>query len=169
MSFRLWFPQLDVYDAIRRMAALLSSWNSEPPSPERLHILDFYFANPPLLHHTHMPSHIRREFNKIEISRPDRAFLSYPSAPVLFHKMGPVQTQALSTLVGKDLVDRGCFTSGRVVPSNAGFKIFREELGSLVTESERSVLHFLTHDFSMIGAEDVAELRRSTGLRRVSN
>jgi hypothetical protein len=106
MNGRLWYPQLDVYDAIRRIAGLLACWNpAARPSQERLYIADFYLANPPLLHKTHMSRDVRNEFNALGIDRPEKTFVSYPSAPILFQKMGEVQRQAFRTLVGKGLID----------------------------------------------------------------
>lgn len=95
MSFRLWYPQLDVYDGVRRVACLLNHLGKRPVGLERLFILDFFFANPPLLHSTHMPQAVRREFTKVNVPRPDQTFLEYPSAPVLFQKMEPIRRQAL--------------------------------------------------------------------------
>ena len=60
MRVRLWYPQLDVYDAIRRIVCLLNTWDMEhPPTPERMFIVDFYLANPPLLHKTNMSADTR--------------------------------------------------------------------------------------------------------------
>jgi hypothetical protein len=71
MTGRLWYPQLDIYDSIRRMAGLLSLWPSKSlPSVERLYIADFYLANPPLLHKTHMPNDVRKKFTSLNILKP---------------------------------------------------------------------------------------------------
>lgn len=95
MKVRLWYPQLDVYDAIRRIGGLLACWDaSAPPSPERLYISDFYLANPALLHKTHMDQNVRHNFNALGVSRPEKTFVSFPSPPVLFQKMDEVQRQA---------------------------------------------------------------------------
>jgi hypothetical protein len=102
MSGRLWYPQLDIYDAVRRMAGLLLFWNPAAlPSQERLYIADFYFANPPLLHKTHMTSDVRKDFNSLGIPRPEKSFVNYPTAPLLFQKMEEVQKQGFRTLTGK--------------------------------------------------------------------
>src|SRR5262249_5547193 len=76
MTGRLWYPQLDVYDAIRRIAGLLALWDAaSPPSQERLYIADFYLANPPLLHKTHMSRLVRDRFQALGIIRPDKSFV----------------------------------------------------------------------------------------------
>ncbi|MCP5411437.1 MAG: hypothetical protein H6924_04785 [Alphaproteobacteria bacterium] len=168
MSVRLWYPQLDVYDAVRRMAALLVAWKGRPPSKERLYIVDFFFANPPLLHRTHMPEDVRKVFNSLKVERPDKTFLSYPSGPILFQKMAEVQRQALQTLIGKGLIDLESLASGEVIPSGPGRVLFSERMIRLVSESERQLLNFLASKFASIGEEDVIALRRSTGLRRLS-
>lgn len=168
MSVRLWYPQLDVYDAVRRMAALLVSWKLRSPARERLYIVDFFFANPPLLHHTHMPDEVRKAFNGLKIVRPEKAFLSYPSAPILFQKMGEVQRQALQTLVGKGLIDIETLANGVVAPSPAGSQLFQNRMIQLVPEAEKPLLEFLTARFASIGDDDILALRRSTGLRRLS-
>lgn len=168
MNFRLWYPQLDVYDAIRRLASILVRWHPRQASSERLAILDFYFANPPLLHHTHMPSEVRKAFHALTIPRPERTFVSYPSAQLLFHKMAAVQTDALKTLVGKGLLDSMLFTKDSMRPSARGLTVFNANLVPLLAPTERETLTFLTEHFSKIGDEDIGELRRSTGLRRMS-
>lgn len=168
MSVRLWYPQLDVYDAVRRMAALLSSWKLRAPARERLYIVDFFFANPPLLHHTHMPDQVRRAFNELKVVRPEKSFLSYPSAPILFQKMSEVQRQALQTLIGKGLINLDALSNGIVEPSITGGELFRERMIQLVPDAEKPLLEFLTGKFAAIGDDDILGLRRSTGLRRLS-
>ncbi|HJT42099.1 MAG TPA: ABC-three component system middle component 5 [Rhizomicrobium sp.] len=168
MSVRLWYPQLDVYDAVRRMAALLVSWKGRPASKERLYIVDFFFANPPLLHRTHMPDEVRKAFNGLKIERPEKSFLSYPSGPILFQKMAEVQRQALQTLVGKGLLDLESLASGEVIPSESGRSLFSDRMIRLVSETEWPLLGFLSDKFASIGDEDILTLRRSTGLRRLS-
>ena len=168
MSFQLWYPQLDVYDAIRRMGAIIARWSAPIPSPERLQILDFYLANPPLLHNTHMPSEVRKTFNALKIPRPEKCFVSFPSAQLLFHKMEPVQSQALSTMLGKGLLDGQEYAIGRAVPTEAGGSLFRGTFAELMSTAESDVCVFLTKEFATIGVQDIDDLRRSTGLRRTA-
>ena len=140
MSLRLWYPQLDVYDTVRRMLGLLNAWSGDTLTPERLYISDFYLANPELLHRTHMLNEVRRDFQELAIPKPDKAFLSYPSPQMLFAKMEPVQKEALRTLVGKGFI--------------------------ALTSGERRLIGFLTSSFARIGAGSPGELRLATGLRR---
>ena len=100
MSSRLWYPQLDVYDCVRRVGALLSAY-TDPPGLERLCIADFYLANPPLLHQTQMPHPTRVAFRALGIPRPDKTFLTYPAPPLLFKQMEPIQKAAMLALTGK--------------------------------------------------------------------
>src|SRR5689334_10307166 len=138
MSGRLWYPQLDIYDAVRRMAGLLLFWEpASLPSQERFYIADFYLANPPLLHNTRMPSEVRREFTSLAIPRPEKSFVSYPSAPLLFQKMEEVQTQAFRTLTGKGLIDVSSLEQGVVKPSDAGAALFEERFEPLFSDDER--------------------------------
>jgi hypothetical protein len=167
MSFRLWYPQLDVYDAIRRMAGLLARWANPAPTFERLYVVDFYFANPPLLHGTHMPSDIREKFRSISVMRPERSFLSYPSAPILFAKMEAIQKEALQTLVGKGLLDLKQLEVGRVSPSKVSEAFFEKVIREHMSDEERIVLGFLVNFFSKIGIDQPGGLRAATGLRRV--
>ena len=166
MSSRLWFPQLDVYDTIRRMSVLLDRWAGQPLGPERLYIVDFYFANPPLLHQTNMPQAVRRQFNQLSIQKPEKSFISYPTAPLLFHRMESVQKEALRTLTGKGLVDRQSLETGILSPSERGKEVFSAKLGNLATEEEGPIIEFLVHDFGRIDEDSIAGLRRRTGLRR---
>ncbi len=169
MNFRLWFPQLDVYDAIRRMSALLNSWSGVAASAERLYIIDFYFANPPLLHKTNMPSHVRSAFNALNVNRPEQSFISYPSPPLLFHKMESVQQEALRTLTGKGLVNRKALVKGTLVPSDIGKKFFRKIESELVSSDEQPILQFLLMHLAHVDEGDIDALRRRTGLRRATS
>ena len=167
MSGRLWYPQLDVYDAVRRIGGLLTFWNADTaPSPERLFIADFYLANPPLLHKTHMAREVRKEFNELGIMRPEKAFISYPSPPILFQKMDEVQRQAFRTLTGKGLIDLPRLEKGTVSPSAVGFELFEDRFVPLFGEAERKVAEFIAGSFSL-AEKEIGALRRSTGLRRV--
>lgn len=169
MKGRLWYPQLDVYDAIRRIAGLLAYWDAgAPPSPERLYIADFYLANPALLHHTHINRSVRNEFNALGISRPEKNFVSYPSPPVLFHKMDEVQRQAFRTLAGKGLIDAERLAQGAVVPSQTGRAVFADRFLPLLSDSERAIATFIARTFAAVNTTEIGGLRRSTGLRRVA-
>lgn len=167
MIGRLWYPQLDVYDAIRRMAGLLALWNStELPSQERLFIADFYLANPPLLHNTHMLNKVRQRFRELKIPRPRQEFVSYPSAPILFQKMDEVQRQAFRTLSGKGLINIDYLEQGKVRPSAGTTELFKGKFLALFSEKERKLAEFLVTDFTSTDKE-IAAIRRSTGLRRL--
>lgn len=168
MNFRLWYPQLDVYDAIRRMSVLTCRWVNDALSEERLMIVDFYLANPPLLYLTHMPNDIRQRFNELSVTRPEKSFLSYPATKVLFHRMEPIQNQALQTLVGKGLLNIDQYKKGVIYPSQEGAHIMRDQLSNFLSDSEQLVATFLVSHFGRIGLDDIHALRRSTGLRRVA-
>jgi hypothetical protein len=167
MSGRLWYPQLDIYDAVRRIAGLMLFWQSAAmPSQERLYIADFYLANPPLLHKTHMAADVRKEFNTLGVQRPEKTFLSYPSAPLLFQKMEAVQRQALQTLTGKGLIEVAALARGVVTPSEAGTALFEDQFSPLFDSDERRLGQFIANSFAQ--GEDIDALRRSTGLRRIA-
>ncbi|WP_375595587.1 ABC-three component system middle component 5 [Algihabitans albus] len=168
MIGRLWYPQLDVYDAIRRIAGLLALWNAGSlPSKERLHVADFYLANPPLLYKTHMMQEVRREFYQLNIKRPEKIFISYPSAPLLFQKMGEVQRQALRTIIGKGLIDLPSLERGIVAPSPLGRNFFDSNLLALLNDNECRLADFLANSFAT-SEQKISDIRRNTGLRRVS-
>lgn len=167
MNPRLWYPQLDVYDAIRRIAGLLVLWDKRcVPTPERLCIADFYVANPPLLHRTTMKANVRQRFNALDIVKPEKAFVSYPSPPLLFRKMDEVQRQAFRTLSGKGLIDLTRLENAEVAPSDEGYKIFRRKFLPLFGAKESEVATFIVSEF-LVANDDIADLRRRTGLRRV--
>lgn len=163
MSLRLWYPQLDVYDTIRRMLGLLLAWPDDTVTPERLYISDFYLANPTLLHKTHMLNEVRRDFYELAVPKPEKTFLSYPSPQMLFAKMEPVQKEALRTLVGKGFVALDSLRVGKI---ESGSKL--PDIGDslMLTASERKLIKFLSTSFSRIGAGLPGELRLATGLRR---
>ena len=167
MIGRLWYPQLDVYDAIRRMAGLLTLWSpAKPPSQERLFIADFYLANPPLLHKTHMPNEVRKNFRELKVPQPGQEFISYPSAPLLFQKMDEVQRQAFRTLSGKGLIDLEQLELGAVRPSAGGADLFESKFLVLFSDYERKLASFLVSEFAPMERE-IAAVRRSAGIRRI--
>jgi hypothetical protein len=167
MKGRLWYSQLDVYDAIRRIASLTFIWQLDVSlSQERLYIADFYLANPPLLHKTHMTRPLRHEFNALEVERPEKSFLRYPSPPLLFQKMAEVQMQAFRTLTAKGLINLHVLARGIVRPSEAGMEVFEQNFLPLLSERELVLARFIANSFSKEG-KDIVALRRSTGLRRI--
>lgn len=167
MKARLWYPQLDVYDTVRRLALLLSAWRNSPPVLERLYIADFYLANPPLLYKTSMPNDVRSEFQKLALPRPEKTFLSYPTAPILFHKMEPIQKKAFQTLIGRGVVDVASARNGIAKLTSRGETFVDQELGDSLAAKENDLISFLTAQFAILGEDGTKELRRRTGLRRL--
>lgn len=165
MSGRLWYPQLDVYDSIRRIGVLLRAFE-RPPGVERLSIADFYLANPPLLHNTTMSRETRKAFSAIEIPRPNSTFLTYPAAPLLFHKMEPIQKEALRALAGKGLISMPQFQIGITELTDSGHQVFKNTESVLLTAREAALVRFLARDFATTVEAGAADLRRRTGLRR---
>lgn len=163
MISRLWYPQLDVFDTARRLGILLQSFE-RPPGTERLYIADFYLANPPLLHRASMPAATRKLFSELKIPRPEKSFISYPSAPLLFHKMEPIQKEALNGLCGKGLVSWESLKLGYVKLTNSGLNTFSIDVMS--TDSEEKLSIFLAVNFMSFEEEGNQDLRRRTGLRR---
>ncbi len=167
MMERLWYPQLDVYDSVRRIGLLLSAWGGGAPALERLYIADFYLANPPLLNNSSMPGTVRAEFRKLSVPKPENIFLSYPAAPLLFHKMEPIQIQAIQALIGKGVIDAEAIKKGRAGLSQLGISFVDEHLSDGVTNAEQKIIVFLTEHFANVGKENTKELRHRTGLRRM--
>jgi hypothetical protein len=150
------------------MAGLLSFWSYlSPPSPERLYIADFYLANPPLLHKTHMSRDVRNLFNDLGVVRPEKSFVSYPSAPLLFQRMDEVQRQAFRTITGKGLIDLAGLQQGLIKPTTQGRDLFATQFVPLLDESESKIAHFVANSFAPM-EQEISGLRRSTGLRRMS-
>lgn len=163
MSGRQWYPQLDVYDSVRRIGVLLDRYE-DAPGIERLYIVDFFLANPPLLHRTQMTRETRTAFSELEILRPEKTFLNYPATPLLFHKMEPIQKGAISALSGKGLMSIRQLKRGIGQLTKRGEGLFAGK--KMSTETESALVDFLVQN---IGAqEDVGniELRRRTGVRR---
>ena len=166
MNDQLWYPQLDVYDCIRRLGALLSAFE-ESPGIERLCIADFYLANPPLLHLSTMKKETRRRFDTLRIVRPQKAFLAYPAPLLLFGKMAPIQKEALTAMRGKGLLFKDDFCRGIVTFSQIGADTFESTLTAAITGNERELIDFITGCFASISEVGSRGLRKSTGLRRL--
>jgi hypothetical protein len=166
MNYRLWYAQLDLFDTVRRYLALLSYWGSGAPSRDRLFISDFYFVNPSLLHLTHMTSEVRRTFVSLQIPKPDRTFIKYPSPPILYNKMGGIQTHALHNLVGKGLFEVDLVNNDQYKLSSEGEDLAKKMGSRLILPGEDEILGFLTKDFASIGLGK-GGLRAVTGLRRL--
>lgn len=163
MTVRLWYPQLDVFDTARRIIILLHHFKT-PPGAERLYIADFFLANPPLLHRTNMPMETRRTFNELRIPKPEKTFLSYPSAPLLFHKMEPIQKEAVNALLCKGLISQDSLGKGRVELTARGGSILPEH--EMCTNDENKLSLFLTTHFAGFEEAGNNSLRSRTGLRR---
>ena len=165
MNGRLWYPQLDVYDCIRRFGALLIAYR-DPTGIERLYIADFYLANPPLLHVTKMSNETRRSFRKLNVPSPEKTFLTYPSPQLLYKKMEPIQKEALKAMTGKVLLSSEQFQKGFAQLTHDGQMSLKQILVGHLSEDEKELIRFLTIEFAQMGNADVDALRRSTGLRR---
>lgn len=163
MNSRLWYPQLDVYDAIRRICLILQCFE-DSPGIERLYISDFFLANPPLLYRTSMSAEVRKSFMELKIPRPDKTFISYPSSLLLFHKMEPIQKEAINALRGKGLLSLDDFERGDIKMVQRADGLFPIE--TMCTQEERSLCVFLATIFSNSSEINTQELRRKTGLRR---
>ena len=166
MNGRIWYPQLDVYCCIRRLGGLLLSFEV-PPSIERMYIADFYFANPPLLYRCTMSRETRSAFSALAVVRPDKSFLQFPAAPLLFGKMEPVQKEALRAMAGKGIVSMDILKTGIVELSSLGSEVLGSDTVNNFTEEEVSLIRFLTADFAAPTDDGVAALRRRTGIRGV--
>lgn len=166
MNYRLWYPQLDVYDTARRMLLILNNTHDVAFSKERLCICDFFFANPPLLHKTSMPSEVRKHFNKLKIPRPETAFLNYPPAPLLFVKMSNVQDEAIQNLSGRQFLSLEDLRLKSIKLSPNGVSFIKELPDALANAYEGETLNFICTDFAAIGAGEPGKLRAATGLRR---
>lgn len=166
MAFRIWYPQLDVFDCIRRVSVLASLRPSKLASLERLLIGDFFLANPPLLHQITMPSEVRKNFMELKVRRPEKAFLSYPAAPLLFHKMAPVQRRALNAMAAKKLLNGVKLDQRQVDLTDLGRSVLYERLD--YTDAERELANFIAVELIAIGEDNIEDLRRRTGLRRLS-
>ena len=165
MSGRLWYPQLDVYDCVRRLGALLSAY-SVPPGLERLYIADFYLANPPLLHRCRMTQGTRRVYRELKIPRQEKTFLTYPAPPLLFKKMEPIQKEAMRAMTGKGLLSTEQLQRGLGKLTQVGQETFGTILVDGLSNGEVRLIRFLTQDFAASDEVGALELRRSTGLRR---
>jgi hypothetical protein len=165
MISRLWYPQLDVFDAVRRIAIIAQQFE-EAPGIERVFITDFFLANPPLLHRTSMPAEVRRKFNDLRVPRPEKVFISYPSAPILFHKMESIQKEALTALSSKNLLDLEVLKRGTVKITEQGKLLF--PIKTMSSDLELILSRFLARDFANRNEVGNFDLRRRTGLRRPS-
>ena len=100
------------------------------------------------------------------ITRPEKTFLSYPSAPILFQKMDEVQRQAFRTLTAKGLLELKKLEEGEVVPSTLGVRVFEDMFAPLFVDGEQEIAEFLCNSFASVST-DITLLRQRTGLRRL--
>lgn len=165
-DFRLWYPQLDVHDCIRRMLLLISTKPQVSMTEERLHILDFFFANPPLLHLTSLPRETRNALNKLDIRRPKKAFLSYPASPILFSQMESLQSISLRHLVAKGFVDLEQYRKGFVTGVSESLDVL-DKAAITADSAEEELLIFLSEHLKTLGTNTPGGLKHHTGLWRV--
>ena len=165
MSARLWYSQFDVYDCIRRMGGLLLEWR-QPVHLEGILILDFFFANAPLLHRVTMTADVRSAFRDLAIPKPDKVFLSYPASPLLFHQMESAQTSALRALTGKGLLNTESFADKSAELSTLGSSLFVDIKNRIDSAQESALARFLVNQYSASHENGMGSLRSSCGLRR---
>ena len=166
MNGRLWYPQLDVYSCVRRLGGLLLSYETAP-GIERLYIADFFFANPPLLYRCKMSRETRIELSNLGIVRPEKSFLQYPAAPLLFNKMEPIQKEALRAMAGKGILSMDVMQTGVAELSEFGMDIFKADVIGEFTTDELSLIAFLTGQFAAASDDGIPALRMSAGIRRI--
>jgi len=167
MMTRVWYPQLDIYHAIRRVAALLYFWEKSTAPLERLYISDFYFANPPLLHSVHMPADVRATFKDLEIQKPEKSFLTYPTPSILLHKMESIQKKAVQAMAARNLLSSDALHEGNASLSCSGEEFAESRVVGGLSERDIKVIEFLARSFSQISEGDSVDLRKRTGLRRM--
>ncbi len=163
MGSRLWYPQLDVYDTARRMSILLQFFKT-PPGVERLAISDFFLSTPSLLHGISMPREVRKIFSELKIPKPEKNFITLPASQILFHKMEPIQKQALVALSGRGLISNDDLRDGRVLLTELGKSKF--DVQSMTRINEKDLCEFLTRSLFAEQDEGNKQLRVQTGLRR---
>ena len=163
MTSRLWYPQLDVFDTARRITILLHFF-ADNTGIEKICIADFFLATPPLLHRTSMRAETRKKFSCLKIPRPEKTFVSYPSAPLLFHKMEPIQREAINALSGKGLISFERLKLGFLNLTDFGRDKF--PLSEMCSAEELNLSRFLSNDFAKEDEAGNYDLRRRTGLRR---
>lgn len=161
----IWYPQLDLYHCIRRLGAILCCAAS-PLHLERLYILDFYMATPSLLHRTTMRQEVRRQFQQLQIPRPEAGFVTLPAAPLLFHQMEPVQKSAVRAMTGKGLIYTVDNSRTTVSLTVAGANIVTTKINPILPDGEVNIVKFLVEQFSASLASGLQQLRANTGLRR---
>ncbi len=166
MAHRIWYPQLDAFDCIRRMVTILSFTDDDGLSIERAQMADLFLSSPPLLHSVTMPMQVRSNFRDLGIARPEKSFLSYPAAPLLFHKMEPVQRRAIRAMVGKNLIDLRLYDKRALSLTDNGHSLLDTRLKH--SAAEIKLAQFIVSDILAIGENNIEELRKRTGLRRLA-
>jgi len=81
--------------------------------------------------------------------------------------MEPIQREAVRAMAGKGLISIESLKRKVAEPTDSGRIAFGAELSHRLTETEPHLVRFLTQDFAGDAAVGAAELRKSTGLRRV--
>jgi hypothetical protein len=114
-----------------------------------------------------MPSETRQHFRELQIPRPEKGFLTFPAAPLLFHKMEPIQSKALREMTGKGLLRREPLGNRQLALSESGLSLMREDLP--YSEGERAIAAFLAGEFADLNGGELEELRQRTGLRRLAS
>lgn len=165
MKPRLWYPQLDVYDACRRILLLLASVE-EPIPTERLLIADFFLANPPLLHRCTFSKDARSNFLAIGIPQPKKCFLHFPESQVLFSQMFPLQKRALAETCGRGLSSMRSRGISEAEITQEGLAFIEDNEIKFAMHSESAVAAFLSENMVLPRTIGLQALRKSTGLGR---
>lgn len=167
MRSRLWYPQLDVYDTIRRILLLLHK-RASTDSCERLYIADFFLANPPLLHGVKMTQPMRSEFYNLQIQRPKDSFLSYPEPQFLFKKMEPIQRKAIQELAARNMICSNELKIRHAVLTASGLGFAQRIVLGRCPESENELADFILSLANSTKESSLQSLQNATGLRRMT-
>lgn len=107
-DIRLWHPSRDAYHAIYRILSVLLARSDKECGVAKLYILDFFIAFPSLLYRISLPMKpvdLNRKRKELELQRPEKKFMEYPSIQALFYSIEPYQKAAIQQLLTKGLIN----------------------------------------------------------------
>jgi len=160
---RVWHASRDAYHCAFRLTRLLLSADHAIEF-ERIRVLDMLLLYPPLLHRASMPLAVRNAFSALAISRPEKIFISLPSAASVFQDLRLYQNSAVALLKAQRLINIEALKEGMLSQSAHGFPQALIAQATLRNEEDGGLTAFLTGLFSTIPLRGTESLFRKMHL-----
>ena len=165
-TLRVWHPSRDAYHSTYRMLLILFARSDHECSLKKLYLLDFFLLFPNLLYKVSLPMELRKKFRELDLKRPEKQFIEYPSISSLFRSIDPYQKAAVKQLAARGLLSKEDLQEGRAIlrPESLGAEL-RQYLDSKI-EVKSNLLRLIANGIGELPLEGPKGIYHYTRLPR---